>query len=151
MAKYEKFGYCPSNALLHYEIEKGDKIPEFWKYTKEILKDRHLYMVYTENGCTYKEDCYVVDCLTGSKGTMGIEIASLLKALIPQCEYPKTGRKILVTDVINPYQIPDVISYYDGEEKFKSLNEDMHIFQDERYLCGVIDEGNDVHMYFYKK
>lgn len=151
MAMYENLGFCPTNSFLHYMLECNN-VPEVWMRTREILGDRTDYMVYTEAGCAYKGWCYIVDCLVGAKTTIGVEIACLLKTMIPQCKYAETGRKILVTDVINPYQIPYINrGYINSVEKFMSSNDNMHIFEDERYVCGVIDEGESVHMYFFKK
>lgn len=152
MAMYEDEGFCPNNRFLHYVMEHSDEIPEFWKRTREILGDRPGYMVYTGAGRSYNEGCYVVDCLMGATYTMGVEIACLLQSMIPKCRYGEVGRKILVTDVINPFQIPYIGGFFvNSQEKFMAISDDMHIFEDERYLCGVIDEGEAVHMYFFKK
>ena len=145
MAMYEDLGFCPNNSFLHYA--QGNHVPKIWKRTRDLLGDRIGYMVYTES-CTYNGGCYVVDCLVGAETTIGVEIACLLKTMIPKCKYAKVGRKILITDVINPYQIPYIGR---GYKKFMSSNDSMHIFEDERYVCGVIDEGENVHMYFFKK
>lgn len=151
MAMYEELGFCPNSSFLHYTLE-NNPVPEIWERTRELLGDRTGYMVYTDAGCVYNGWCYVVDCLVGVETSIGVEIACILKTMIPQCEYTKTGRKILVTDVINPYQIPYIgHSYINSAEKFMSSNDNMHIFEDERYVCGVIDEGENVHMYFFKK
>ncbi len=151
MAMYEDLGFCPNNQFLSYQVHE-DPVPEIWDRTKEILGDRKGYMVYTEAGDNYNGWCHVVDCLVGAKSTIGVEIASLLRTMIPHCEYAKTGRKILVTDVINPHQIPCIYREYIGNtEKFMSCDDSMHIFEDERYVCGVTDEGESIHMYFFKK
>ncbi len=152
MAMYEHEGFCPNNSFRHYAMEHKDEIPEFWKRTREILGDRLGYMVYTEAGCSYNGWSYVVDALIGATNTMGVEIACLLQTMIPKCRYAEVGRKILVTDVINPFQIPHIgRGYVNSQEKFMATSDDMHIFEDKRYVCGVIDEGEAVHMYFFKK
>ena len=152
MAMYEDEGLCPNNSFLHYETEHNGEIPEFWERTREILGDRLGYMVYTKEGCSCNEWCYLVDCLIGATNTMGVEIACLLQTMIPKCKYAEVGRKILVTDVINPFQIPHIgRGCVNSQEKFMATSDDMHIFEDERYVCGVIDEGVAVHMYFFKK
>ena len=152
MAMYENEGFCPNNSFLHYAMEHNEEIPEFWKRTREILGDRPGYMVYTKAGCSYNDWCYVVDCLIGATNTMGVEIACLLQTMIPKCKYAEVGRKILITDVINPFQIPHIgRGYVNSQEKFMATSDDMHIFEDERYVCGMIDEGEAVHMYFFKK
>ncbi len=152
MAMYEHDGFCPNNSFLHFEMERPDDVSKFWKRTREILGDRPGYMVYTEAGCSYKDWCYVVDCLVGATSTMGIEVACLLQHMIPKCKYAEFGKKILITDVINPYQIPGIQRGYDNNrEKFLSTTDSMHIFEDDRYVCGVMDAGDAVRMYFYKK
>ena len=150
MAMYEREGYCPNNAFLHYGM--NGKAGEMWEKTESILGDRTGYMVYSEAGCNYHE-CYVVDALEGAEGTLGIEVATALKKLIPVCEYAKIGKKILCTDLINPYQIPAKIGEADGkwvlcmsEDPTKTL-----LFQDERYLIAIQDEGEAVHLYIFRK
>lgn len=152
MAMYEDLGRCPNDSFLYYVMEHNGEVPEFWKRTREILGDRPGYMVYTEAGYSYKGWCYVVDCLIGATNTMGEEIACLLQTMIPKCKYAEVGRKILITDVINPFQIPNTdCGYVNGKEKFVATSDDMHIFEDDRYVCGIMDEGDAVHMYFFKK
>ena len=153
MAMYEDKGFCPNNSFLHYQMENSDFIPEIWNRTRELLGDRPGYMVYTGSDLSYSEWPYVCDALIGATSTMGIEIACMLQTMIPECKYAETGRMILVTDVINPYSIPHAGHGYDsnGRDKVVSTDPSMHIFEDNRYICGIIDEGNAVHMYFYKK
>lgn len=149
MAMYDEQGFCPSNSFMHYLLE-GNEVPDIWNRTHELLGERIGYMVYTENGRSFKEWPYVVDCLMGAESTIGVEIACLLKMWIPQCEYGKSGRKIWVTDLINPLQIP-YVTRNAANKKFESTNERMFVFEDERYLCGMTEECEDVHIYFYKK
>lgn len=148
MAMYENLGFCPNNSFLQYCMEKGEKVPALWKRTSEILGDRMGYMVYTKNGCNYYGWCHVVDCLVGSTTTLGVEVACKLKALIPNCKYSETGRKILVTDVINPYQIPDIRCT--GSNNFVGSDK-VEVLEDDRYVVGITDEGEQVHLYFFKK
>ena len=152
MAMFESEGFCPNNSFTLYALEHKGEIP-FWKRTREILGDRQGYMVYSGAGCSHNDWCYVVDCLVGATNTMGVEIACLLRSMIPTCRYAEVGRKILITDVINPLQIPHIGRGYDsnGRKTFVSTNPNVHVFQDERYICGIIDEGTAVHMYFFKK
>ena len=156
MAKYDHLGYCPDHSFLQnspYDKSPISESQDFWGRTYKLLGARTYYMVYTNDAVNYKGDPYAVDCLVRAKSTIGIEIASLLKFMIPQCEYgeKKIGRKIVMTDVINPFQIPHIrIRYIDGKDTYVSDYDTMHVFEDERYLCGVIDEG-EVKMYFYKK
>lgn len=149
MAMYENLGFCPSNSFLSYLVRKKE-IPAIWERTKKLLGDRIGYMVYTEAGYSYY-GCYVVDCLAGSTSTLGLEVACKLQAMIPECEYARIGRKILVTDVINPFQIPGLrrsgttyISDFVGSGN-------LDVLEDDRYVVGIIDEGPQVHLYFFKK
>ena len=152
MAMYEDKGYCPNNSFLHCAMEFGDNIPKLWNRTRELLGDRTAYMVYTPNGVSYYGWPYVCDALIGATSTMGIEIACQLQNMIPECTYAETGRMILVTDVLNPFAIPHIGRGYDsnGHEILVSIDPSMHLFQDDRYICGIIDEGTAVHMYFFK-
>ena len=151
MAIFESTGFCPNNSFLHYAMEKGDAVPANWKITQKLLGDRKGYMVYTKAGCAYYGYCYVVDALIGATDTLGIEVACKLQALIPVCKYAETGRMILITDVINPFQIPGVGRNSSGDTSEFVADENLAMFEDERYLVGIIDEGNAVHMYFFKK
>ena len=146
MAMFENLGFCPSNSFTKYEMEK--EISEFWKRTQELLGDRIAYMVYTPAGCNYHGYAYVVDALVGTTTTLGIEVATKLESLIPECKYAEKGRKILVTDVINPFQIPGIVGRVDGT--FVSCKE-VFVREDERYVVAVKEEGEDVHLYFFKK
>ena len=153
MAMYENLGFCPNNQFLHYALEEKN-IPDVWNRTREILGDRTGNMVYTKAGTSCRDKwCHVVDCLVGAESTIGVEISNLLKTMIPQCKYAEIGKKILVTDVINPFQIPHINRVYgDGDkEKYVATNDVMNVFEDERYVCGVTDEGESIHLYFFKK
>ena len=147
MAMYEKEGYCPNNEFVHYPMENGP-VPVLWDRTREILGDRTGYMVYTEAGNSYYGSSYVVDCLVGSTTTLGVEVACKLRDLIQKCVYAETGRKILVTDVINPFQMPGLSGNIDtgfiGSDK-------LFVLEDNRYVVGITDEEDAVHMYLFKK
>ena len=152
MAMYESIGFCPSNSFLHYAMEMGDKVPANWRITQKLLGDRKGYMVYTKAGCAYYGYSYVVDALIGANDTLGIEVACKLQAMIPVCKYAETGRMILITDVINPFQIPGVVGHNgSGDESNFVAGDNLTLIEDERYLVGITDEGDAVHMYFFKK
>lgn len=125
----------------------GQRSPDMCKETLNVLGDRIAYMVYTEAGCAYYGWSYVVDCLLGSISTLGLKVACKLKEMIPDCKYVKDiGCKILVTDLINPYQIHEVDRSFMGKrdgvivDKSRSYGK-TNIFEDERYVVGIIDEG----------
>ena len=130
MAMFEEIGYCPNNAFGMYSKEKNPN----WGRTMEVLGDRRGYMVYTPGGC-WKEESYIVDCILGGKETLGIEIATVLSVLIPECRYPRVGKKILLTDLVNDLAIP---------QKCK-------ILEDSRYVVGILDDEGAVIMFIYKK
>lgn len=147
MAMFEDLGFCPSNSFTQYELEKGGKVSPFWEQTQKLLGSRIGYMVYTPAGNSYNGGCHVVDCLVGATTPMGISIATKLETLIPKCIYAEVGKKILLTDVINPFQIPGIRQLATGE----FYSDDTFIREDERYVVGVVEEGEDVHLYFFKK
>jgi hypothetical protein len=150
MAMYENRGYCPANAFSWYREEK--EVSATWKETEKILGDRIGYMVYSKDGYSYSE-CYVVDALVDANSFMGIEIAMTLQYLIPVCKYAEEGRPIICTDLINPYQMPAKIRENNGIWEL-CVDEDpskTFLFQDERYLVSIQDDGKEVHMYLYKK
>lgn len=154
MAMFENEGFCPNNSFLHCAIQYGDNIPENYQRTHELLGARPGYMVYTPGGVSYYGWPYVCDALIGATGTFGIEVACYLQTMIPTCVYAETGRKIWVTDLINPFAIPYIGRGYDrdGHERLMTSDESkMKIFEDDRYVCGITEEGDDVHMYFFKK
>lgn len=147
MAMFESKGFCPRNSF--NRLLQDAEVSPLWDRTREVLGDRIEYLVYTEHGYTTNQVCEVVDCLMYGSSTIGLEIATYLTALIPQCEYSKSGKMILVTDVINPGQIPHLLWNLNG---FSSEDEKLlRVFEDDRYVCGIATEGDAVHLYFYKK
>lgn len=133
MAMYENRGFCPNNGFLHKEM--GGCITYFWERTKELLGDRIGYMVYDE---TPKGDeyGYFVDAMMRAVGTLGIEVAAALKAMMPKCSYAENGRPIVLEDsdgIPMPWETYDVS------------------FEDHRYMITLKDDGNEVHVTTYKK
>lgn len=129
MAKFESMGYCPHNYMRFHFGEKGI----FAKRVLEIIGDRDGFMVY-KPGHIAKEHYSTDMLLGGGDSTLGIEVSTILRELIPECVYPSVGDRIWIYDVINPLQIP---------EGCKSL-------EDDRYLVGIMKD-DDVHMYIYQK
>lgn len=150
MAMYENKGYCPNNAFLHYGMDGNKKVSTMWDKVKDILGDRIGYMVYSENGFSYKE-CYIVDAIEGGEGSLGMEVAVTLQNLIPVCEYAKKGRPIICTDVINPHQIPVNIAETDKKWALCTDDEKTFLFEDERYLVAIQNNSEEVNIYLYKK
>lgn len=138
MAMYEGEGFCPQDSFLRYQKENKSNVSPLWERAQELLGDRIGYMVYTMGGCTEIDRCSVVDAIVGgSDGSLlGIGIASILNALIPECIYSKTLIKILITDLPTSFHIPNGI--------FR--------VEDNRYIVGIAVESKSIiHLYFVKK
>ena len=144
MAKYENEGYCPRNQIWHYQLE--NEVPSNWEHILEILGDRIEYMVYSEAGCSYYGWSYIVECLAIS--TLGEELAKELEKRIPMCRYPEEGKKILCTDLINPFKIPG-LQYADRRGKRGFASNEAFIIQDDKFLVGITEENEAVHLYFF--
>ena len=148
MAMYESLGYCPHNAIHNYEFG-SESVSPLWNRTREILGDRTGYMVYTPAGVAYYGTPYVVEFFCSAENTAALELACKLKHLIPVCKYAEEGKKILITDVINPYQIPGLT--VSGEEFVAYTGSNLEVFQDAKYVVGLTEEEEAVHLYFFKK
>lgn len=160
MAMYEDKGYCPCNEFAQYgagtfpNVEEKIIVSPLWKNAVEILGDRIGYMVYSEAGTSYRDFwCHIVDAMKGATGTLGIQIASVLAALIPNCKYNENGRPIVCTDIINPYAICKSLEEQDGKWSFKKGWESHGILllQDERYLVAIQDKDQEVQIKLYRK
>lgn len=148
MAMFENLGYCPTNDFLHYEMEEKE-IPKIWEDAKRTLGDRTGYMVYDKESCKHDGWCYAVDCLVGCTSYLGFYIAKKLKEMIPVCKYGETGRKILLTDVLDPYKIPG-LCFTESDHRY-AFSQDLSVREDDRYVVGIRDEGEAVQLYFYRK
>lgn len=157
MAMYKNRGYCPNNAFWQREANEGYISPH-WEETEQLLGDRIGYMVYSEDGYKHEDECYIVDALMGATGTLGIQIASVLKQLIPTCVYAKRGCPIVCTDIIVPQQILKNANEENG--KWRCLRTDrktccgqeaVSLYEDERYLVAIKEVEGEVHIYLYKK
>lgn len=142
MKMYENEGYYPYNELLERleQINLGNRI-------KELLGERMTYMVYAKNENNYKES-YVVLAITNQISTLGVEIATALKTLMP---YSKECRKILLHDVINPYQIPFLTKNTDTDDFISKEPEKTMILEDENFIVGIVNGEEKVELYFFKK
>lgn len=157
MAMYENRGYCPNNAFWQ-RAARGEDISPYWNETEQLLGDRIGYMVYSEDGGICEDECYIVDALMGARGTLGIQIAAVLKHLIPTCTYAKEGCPIVCTDVINPNQLLSQGKEVDGKwrcistpRKTCSGQEAASLYEDERYLVVIQERDGEVHIFLYKK
>lgn len=134
MAMYESRGFCPRNSFTQEEMRGNTSY--FWNRTRDLLDDRIGYMVYDEvpKG---NEHGYFVDAIMHATGTLGIEVAAALKAMMPVCSYAEIGRPIVLEDfdgVQAPWAAVDVVA-----------------FEDMRYMIALRDDGEEIHVTTYKK
>ena len=148
VAMYENRGYCPCNELTKFDI--GEKVSDKWQITRNVLKDRLAYMVYSKAGHSYK-GAYIIDALKYGTGILGLQVACTLENFIPNCKCPDAGIPIICTDVLNPYQIPVNIQEKNGWWNLSAEETKTTLHQDERYLVVIQRKEQKVHMYFYKK
>lgn len=133
MAMYENRGFCPNNGFMREEMRGNTSY--FWNRTKELLGDRTGYMVYDENP-KGNEHGYFVDALMHATGTLGIEVAAALKAIMPVCSYAEIGRPIVLKDVDGlpqPWELQGIT------------------FEDKRYMVKLTDNGEEIFVCIYKK
>lgn len=146
MAKYEKLGYCPENAFgwCEHKTDAGER-------ALEILEDRIGYMVYETDSVSYNTLAYVVSAIAESTGSLGIEIASHLRCLIPECNYLENiGKKISCVDVINPALLLGDVVYNNNKWKNIDPRSGICLLQDERFLVTIQDQEDAVKVYLYK-
>lgn len=157
MAMNKDKGYCPNDAF-GQRVKQKKNLSPYWEETMELLGDRKSYMVYPKDGNTLFGEGYIVDALLGATGTLGIQIASALKQLIPTCISAKKGCPIVCTDIINPNQLLSKARQEKGrwtcigtERKACSGQEAASFYEDERY-CVIVQEGEgEVRIYLYRK
>jgi hypothetical protein len=144
MAMFEDRGYCPANAFV-----RENAVSQLWDTTRTILGDRISYMVY-DHGQNCFKGAYIVDALKGATGTLGVEVATLLSCLIPECRYSEVGKPIVCHDLLNPFQIPSyMLTGY--EVTAKANSKDTRMIEDERYLVAIRSTEEEVHVYLYQK
>ena len=161
MAMYEIEGFCPSNSFFHYGIklvgEKATKARDIMN----VLGDRTGYMVYDGDNVTYgTNNPTIVELLLEDE--IGIDVAKMLAQLIPECQYAKVGKKILIKDVINPRQIPGI---YNVTEKMWSFinhegtlnincpvfhEENRHMFTSDNFVSVVENQDAQVVIWIFK-
>ena len=147
MAMYEERGYCPYNELTRFDVK--EKVSDKWDMTRNILKDRLLYMVYPKGSQAFK-GAYIIDVLKYQTGVLGLHIACTLANFVSVCQYPKPGKPIICMDVINPYQIPVNLQEKNGEWTLEP-EENLAMHQDETYLVVIQKKEEEVHIYFFQK
>jgi len=129
MAMFENLGMCPNNGFSR--MNSDQEVNADWDRTSKILGDRKGYMVYSKGGFN-AAGAYIFPMLMNDE--LGLEIAIVLRELIPECKYAETGKMILITDVINPEQIT-------FEKQYQSIN----------FLVACISTDEAVEMQIYKK
>lgn len=157
MAMYKGKGYCPYNAFWQ-RVAIREELSPHWEKTMELLGERVGYMVYTRDGNAPSGECYIVDALLGARGTLGIQIASALKQLIPTCIYAERGCPIVCTDILNPNQLLSKAREENGrwtcigtDRRTCSGQEAASLYEDERYYVIVQEGDGEVRIFLYKK
>ena len=158
MAYFELDGYCPSCSNFTDFIGKGNP-HQFVDEVHDILKGREQMMVYDPVYTAWGNDPYasITEVLFGGNGVLGLHLAALLQAAIPD---PTVVRKIIIRDVICPKMLGDDI-YYEripilGCTGWAFFVNGIHIndapitykdyrrlIYDERYVVMVEDPGAD--------
>ncbi len=111
MAMFEDEGLCPSNSFFHMLLAMEDQ-----EKAVEIQKrfgDRMGYAVYAKNEVAYVGERNSLILAIQNDPDFGLRLADLLAILVPVCKYSEQGRKIVVHDVVSPYQAA-------GEDLFES-------------------------------
>lgn len=156
MAMYEQLGFCPSNAFFMKEISQ-EKLSKNWKEVKEILGDRVHYMVYKTGEPVHEDASNIVDALMNaeSESRLGIEVATTLRDMIPNCTYGEIGRRIECTDIEYPAEIPWKLVHENDQWRIVGLRTNdskvMKLIEDGRYIVGIADTADEVHIYLYRK
>ena len=126
MAMFESEGYCPSNSLFHVllAMQDQDKAVEIQK----LFGDRTGYMVYAEHEVAFVGETNSLALAIKNDPDFGLRLANLLAQLIPVCEYTKSGRKILIHDVVSPYQAAgeDLLESEDGFSFYENGMGNIH-------------------------
>jgi hypothetical protein len=130
MAMFENEGFCPRNNFTNFSERQNNKNSLSDK-TLKILGDRTHYMVYN-NDFFNKDIPYssVVEVFLGENNTtLGLEVACVLRELIPECVYNKIGKKILIRDSTYKPGIPNDCKRYSGESNIVYLREKDNIIE----------------------
>lgn len=158
-----------ANNFIKYEINYGMNLSSSWEEVQTLLGSRVMWMRYkTLPQKVGKFEGYIFDALACAKGTLGIQVASALKVMIPICKSSQLGRQIIIFDYENFEKIPCFISNETGSWEVKHnenlegklfvrgknveyANYKIAVFEDERYMIYLIDNNCDVQMHIYKK
>lgn len=166
MAIYEKRGFCPKKYLSRYESWYPDKVGRYWKDAKCILENRIDYMVYSPEG-TDKEGALIAEALISAKGKLGIEVAKILRIMMPKCASHKIGRPIVITDHCHDRnELSNFIIKLNTSDNWSDWREEedtliafilsskgliMCTIQDKDFMITIENDENEVKMHVYKK
>ena len=132
----------------YYQKRRGNT-PN-WNQTSSLLGKNLELMEYTENGYSFYGMNYAIECLMFSNSMLGTNIAIDLQMLNPG-EPEDAMRTIWLTDVINPLQIPNVEVKYGEFVTFEPTSKDTKLYEDDRFLVGIVNAKDAIHLYFLKK
>lgn len=145
---YENEGYCPGRRL-DFKMEYSQDVSEKSKLAIQILGDRKAYVMYSGFERAYEESYFVEVMTNNGESTLGIELATLIKVIFPNCKFPESKIKIVCHDTINPWGIPDLEMDYE-HKKWKMKYGIM--LEDESFLFVMKRSGEkQLDLYFYKK
>lgn len=153
MAENKENGIYPKEMLIWYG--GGNTASKLWDTTRRILGNRIDDMYYPK----VKGGMYVIDVLAGGDGTLGLQVATLLKAIIP------TSRPIILRDYCGTKDIPNYVArgveegYYAKEPEILiplikdhiAITARVFVLEDNRHVVVMIDKHSDVELRIYKK
>ena len=161
---YEKEGFCPGNHFFRFIQEELELDEDTEKAEKimDILGSRVNYMVYDRDheayGTIYPS---IVELLLGD--TCGLEIAQMLSRIIPECQYSKIGKKILIKDVISPFQmggglrpLTEKLWSFPNREGCYNVNcpimrkDNRNLYCGEKFVVNIEDNDDDVTIWMFK-
>lgn len=156
-----------ADKFIKYELNYGLNLSPRWEEVQKLLGNRVIWMQYEtlpQNVGNFEG--YIFDALACTKGTLGIQVASALRVMIPICRSSHLGRPILIFDHTTLSEVPSFISKEIGQWEVKSdgntlepklfvrghtISPEIGVFEDERYMIYLIDDGCKVEMHIYKK
>ena len=148
-------GYCPEGAFSCY-LRTEDNVPENAEKAVQLLGQRIRYLVYDlYQKAKFNHDsdyCYAVDAICGANGTLGIEIATALRVLVPVFD-SLNDQKIYCFDVQDLSEIPALVQNADNFSwSIKpQLSYKAWLFKDNRFIAVIENQNNSLKLYLYKR
>lgn len=153
--------------FIKYEMNYPMNLSPRWNEAQKLLGSRVMWMQYEntpQNEGNFEG--YIFDALACAKGTLGIQVASALRVMLPICNSNQLGRPIYIFDHTTLTEVPNFVSNETGKWEVKSENGSLNpkmfirghtiapevgVFEDEKYMICLIDDGSDVKLHIYKK